>query len=265
MNKKSLRAASTLMAIFAASLTFIPAIAQSCSNSTELFGRVRDLANCPNGQQNFSRPNIDNSFCPRFSASAPARLPRSFRSNDYFGEIAKDGALGKWLPERLPLKVFIADGKGVFGFRDGYTEEVENAFRTWGIASEGIVNFQRVSQPQQADILFSWSSRFEKNQGTEVGNTLTVTRPSSVSGLGILDQARIRMLTNFDNKSFSNEEIRKIALHEIGHALGIQGHSPDPNDIMYFTTSPQQQSSLTARDVNTFRRLYETPALSAFN
>jgi predicted Zn-dependent protease len=48
------------------------------------------------------------------------------------------------------------------------------------------------------------------------------------------------------------------ARHELGHALGIWGHSPLETDVMYFSqvrNSPQ----ISARDINTLKRVYEQP------
>jgi predicted Zn-dependent protease len=48
------------------------------------------------------------------------------------------------------------------------------------------------------------------------------------------------------------------ARHEIGHALGIWGHSPLRTDTMYYSqvrNSPQ----ISARDINTLKRIYQQP------
>lgn len=56
----------------------------------------------------------------------------------------------------------------------------------------------------------------------------------------------------------SNDHIAATARHEMGHALGIWGHSPDASDALYFSQvrSPQPLSS---RDINTLKRLYQQP------
>ena len=48
------------------------------------------------------------------------------------------------------------------------------------------------------------------------------------------------------------------ARHELGHALGIWGHSPLETDTMYFSQvrNPPQISN---RDINTLKRIYEQP------
>ena len=47
-----------------------------------------------------------------------------------------------------------------------------------------------------------------------------------------------------------------VMYHEIGHALGIFRHSPDPDDIMYFNPT---SSTPTQRDFQTAEVLYHAP------
>jgi predicted Zn-dependent protease len=52
------------------------------------------------------------------------------------------------------------------------------------------------------------------------------------------------------------------AAHEFGHALGIWGHSQNAGDIMSAVdTSKTHAGSLSGRDINTLRRLYQAPGL----
>jgi len=46
--------------------------------------------------------------------------------------------------------------------------------------------------------------------------------------------------------------------HELGHALGIWGHSPLPTDALYFA-QVADPPPISRRDVNTLRRVYEQP------
>jgi hypothetical protein len=48
--------------------------------------------------------------------------------------------------------------------------------------------------------------------------------------------------------------LRNMVMHELGHALGLIGHSPLHSDIMYKDTD--EYSRLSQRDLNTLNRLY---------
>jgi predicted Zn-dependent protease len=52
--------------------------------------------------------------------------------------------------------------------------------------------------------------------------------------------------------------IAAAARHELGHGLGIWGHSQNPSDVMYFA-QVRQPPAISARDINTLKRIYQQP------
>ncbi len=64
---------------------------------------------------------------------------------------------------------------------------------------------------------------------------------------------------------FSDKELYNTALHEIGHALGIMGHSYSSDDLMYMASdnnnfyTPYRSSFqyLSSQDINTIKLLYK--------
>lgn len=49
-----------------------------------------------------------------------------------------------------------------------------------------------------------------------------------------------------------------VARHEIGHAIGLWGHSPSQEDIMYFS-QVKSPPLISSRDLRTLARVYEQP------
>jgi predicted Zn-dependent protease len=48
------------------------------------------------------------------------------------------------------------------------------------------------------------------------------------------------------------------ARHELGHGLGIWGHSLNPTDVMYFS-QVRTPPAISERDINTLKRIYQQP------
>jgi tetratricopeptide (TPR) repeat protein len=53
------------------------------------------------------------------------------------------------------------------------------------------------------------------------------------------------------------ESIQSVTLHELGHACGLDGHSPRPADVLYMSAGTAEvPTRLTARDKETIRKFY---------
>jgi predicted Zn-dependent protease len=177
---------------------------------------------------------------------------------DYLADIAVGGGgLHRWPQNKFPLKVFIADGRMVPGYRPEFKQIMQQAFQDWQQNTHGLVSWQQVSDPRQADIVTLWTSDVTARQGgVEAGNTETMTAVDPYSHNGTIMAAKISILTALGGRSFPIDEMRKTTLHEVGHSLGLEGHSQTRSDIMYAAVNPAQTPYLRDRDVNTLSRLY---------
>lgn len=52
--------------------------------------------------------------------------------------------------------------------------------------------------------------------------------------------------------------------HELGHALGIWGHSPNTYDVMYHSHS-QEIPVISSQDINTLKKIYQQPTRLGWN
>lgn len=160
-----------------------------------------------------------------------------------------DGA-ARWASGRT-IRVYVGPGKAT-----GATI-VANAFNTWSRASGGRIRWAMTNSPYGSDYSVGWTSRQrELASGTEAGTTTTDTYYDQNSGVEIIDHARTDILTRMNGRNLTDRELSETVLHEIGHGLGIQGHSSNPADIMYYAVSSRQTGRLTGRDSNSMAQLY---------
>ncbi len=64
--------------------------------------------------------------------------------------------------------------------------------------------------------------------------------------------------TIFLNPHQTSKYIQAAARHELGHALGIWGHSPVASDALYFS-QVSDLVTISGRDINTLKRVYQQP------
>jgi predicted Zn-dependent protease len=55
-----------------------------------------------------------------------------------------------------------------------------------------------------------------------------------------------------------SDTIYRVVLHEMGHALGLGGHSEEPEDIMFGSINGLARG-LSERDRDTLKELYSRP------
>lgn len=175
-------------------------------------------------------------------------------AGDYLDAIKTDSVF-RWPAERLPLKVYIEDGSNVPGYQSDFPQILKSAFDAWCRISNGHISWRQVNNPRQADLVCRWTDITKrKGEGVEAGATrmLMETR----KGGDVVVRGEISLLTTVYGRPFSHSDMVKTCLHEVGHSLGLQGHSNVPGDIMYPSVNRNQVAYLTERDANTINRLY---------
>lgn len=175
---------------------------------------------------------------------------------DYISCLMADEGVSRWASERLPLRVYISTGGGVRRYRASFRYQFIDALNEWVKASGGKLSWRPVNTPQDADIVCGWSDRALPGGSDEAGYTETVLDEEATSRPGVMGKSKITILTQDNGHILTDTQIRKVCLHELGHALGYQGHSPFPTDIMYEADSPQQGQNLSARDIRSICNLY---------
>ncbi len=203
-------------------------------------------------------------YAPPFRSNQNAFLSTA-GSDNYLSTVTQEGSF-HWSPERMPLKVYVSDGRNVPGYRPEFRKMITDAFSEWCNTSNGVLSWKQVNSAKGADIVCSWTDTPTIRPGSvEAGQTRTLVQTNRDTGEGRIVSAQISILTALMGKNFSNENMYKTSLHEVGHALGLQGHSDVASDIMYPTVNENQVGRLKPRDVNTMSQLYSDNGFTASN
>jgi len=187
---------------------------------------------------------VEGGMTPALRASLLRRIDES---DTYLAQILRerDSMLIRW-KDRIdePMTVFLTTPD-----LDGYTNEsrssVIDAFRRWERVAEIPVDFRYVRDRAGADVVVEWIRAFPDRKAGEA----RVTWRSD----GWVQNGTLTLATHAPNGAqIPVDAIFTVALHEIGHLLGL-GHSDDARDVMAPATSVHD---LTARDRRTAMLLY---------
>lgn len=172
---------------------------------------------------------------------------------DYFAYTTYDGTV-KWPVSKMPLKVHIASGVKVPGYKPEYEGLFEDSFKQWQEASGGKVSFDLAAKPENCDIECVWTDDYSKVSSPAEGGEAQMQWDKDG-----MEKVKVVILTKdpTPDSPLSQNQVRAVCLHEIGHSLGLVGHSPRPEDIMYCTMpSADTKVALSPRDVGTLKHLY---------
>lgn len=211
--------------------------------------RAESTATVAAGGSSPSRPIRDSAAVAARRAQVLRRLETE-GGTTFLGAMLRSGdsTLRRWSDTRFsrPLRVAVVR-RPVEGFAELYVEHVAWAIARWNSAALP-VTLVGGADSASADIVVRWVPALDSGR---TGRT-DVTWDQQ----GAIRRAVVVLATHApDGRRLDGPEMVALALHELGHALGL-GHSDRRSDTMFPVT---RSSELSERDRATARLLYSLP------
>lgn len=167
------------------------------------------------------------------------------------------GDIFHWPADRLPVR-FFADTRGHM------RALVERALDTWeGQFLYGEFRAVLVDDSTAADVIVLWADSIPPDVPPDTGTPVfacdgLTTFVFDSTGVGLAGPVHAEVGINLGQTFTAGQVaacVRRISIHEVGHTIGLLGHSPSPADIMWASDTTALPSEGDRRTVEV---LYHT-------
>jgi len=182
---------------------------------------------------------------------------------DYFTQI-KPTPLGYLIWSQFPIKIYLAqptelpDNSASSLRQQQWLATVRKAIAEWSL----YLPLQEIDNLELADIIMARSTPEREVKFNPATGLYDIPRAiaAQTSYQFYWQDHKIlsHRMTVKVSPNLSQSAILAATRHEIGHALGIWGHSPYQNDALYFS-QVRDFPPISARDINTLKKIYQQP------
>ncbi|BAY19703.1 metallopeptidase [Anabaenopsis circularis NIES-21] len=204
------------------------------------------LANFPSSAVSPPTPKL------HYLPATLAQWKDSQNSGDYFSQVATT-EVGYLVWSKFPVQVYIEQPINVSNQQaETWVKSVSQAVQEWSM----YLPLTLVKKPEIADIQIE-----RKAPPLQLSSDKKIPRARSALTTYQLyteNKVLLHRFTILLSPSQTGNYVVAAARHELGHALGIWGHSTLQTDALYFS-QVRNPPTISARDVNTLKRVYQQP------
>lgn len=210
-------------------------------------------------QPNLELPDLQVQPLPQFLKD----WQDSSASGNYFKEIEAT-PLGYLVWTQFPVKVYVEESPNIENTAASkrfqqWTVTVRQAIAEWNI----YVPLLEVKQPDAADIVVLRSQperevKLDPDTGLYDIPRAVTAQTNFKFYLTEEPMAIALRMTVRVSPNYVGESLLATVRHELGHALGIWGHSPEATDALYFS-QVSDPPLISPRDINTLKKIYQQP------
>lgn len=176
--------------------------------------------------------------------------------DNYIDKAPDANGLIRWDISKFPLKIYVSND-----FSEPQQNAVKKAFYHWQEKVK-FFSYKFVHDESISDIsVLPNNSNSDKACGpNEQCSYIAGYTIPEITSQQLLKMKIFISLKNLRGESINPANIYKTSLHEIAHAMGIQGHSDMRGDLLYMSPTMKEDnytvSDILDRDLNTIKLLY---------
>lgn len=214
---------------------------------------------------NYKQQDSQNNLTKTFAGAPIDSVDQKKYQNFFQDAVIKEGRIYRWNKPNLNYYIDILASRRLS------KSKIRRAFDFWSKKTR-IFTFTEVSNPERADIYIKVANASEKTRMGEAGpDKAYAGQTFNLNGVNIteyvINHAQVTIAIDYFDYDKMAEYTKagtdhgfQTLVHELGHVLGIMGHSPGKGDCMYFQADAQARScDVITKEVNTLAMIYGRP------